>query len=197
LPIARRAARSRSVEMDADGSGSVSELEFLTVMASEVDDEAHEPASIEKLADDMFAILDADHSGIITFKEFRSELQKLPTGMTDEEIDELLQEMFGGGGDSKIDKVRAAAGRPSRAARGRRARSGAARAALALTRAPLRAPLARARRRSTSSCTSSNTTRRSSASDPRGRWAAAGRLATRDPSVSDSSPRAPRMLPVF
>jgi hypothetical protein len=27
--------------------------------------------------------------------------------MADEEIDELLQEMFGGGGDTMIDKVRA------------------------------------------------------------------------------------------
>lgn len=91
-------------EMDADNSGSVSLEEFLTVMASEVDENAEEAPTIQKLADDMFAILDADESGVVSFKEFRHELQKLPTGMSDEEIDELLQEMFGGGGDSQIDK---------------------------------------------------------------------------------------------
>lgn len=175
-----RRARARRVEMDADGSGSVSELEFLTVMASEVDEEVHEPASIEKLADDMFAILDTDHSGIITFKEFRSELQKLPTGMTDEEIDELLQEMFGGGGDSKIDKVRgrtdgqtdvARCTRRSARARGRARAPPCALLRAALTHAqcgPCARPRAR-RRRSTSSCTSSNTTRKSLASDPQSR----------------------------
>mmetsp|Transcript_9589 Transcript_9589/g.28035 ORF Transcript_9589/g.28035 Transcript_9589/m.28035 type:complete len:674 (+) Transcript_9589:943-2964(+) len=90
-------------EMDADNSGSVSLEEFLTVMASEVEG-GDEPVSTKKLTDDMFAILDTDSSGYISFKEFRTELQKLPTGMTDEEIDELLQEMFGGGGDTQIDK---------------------------------------------------------------------------------------------
>jgi Ca2+-binding EF-hand superfamily protein len=39
--------------MDADNSGSVSLEEFLTVMASEVDESAEEPMSVEKLADDM------------------------------------------------------------------------------------------------------------------------------------------------
>ena len=91
-------------EMDADGSGSVSLVEFLAVMASEVDEEANEPLTVEKLTDDMFAILDKDASGIVSFKEFRAAMQSLPTGMTDEEIDEVLQEMFGGGGDTQIDK---------------------------------------------------------------------------------------------
>mmetsp|Transcript_14717 Transcript_14717/g.44909 ORF Transcript_14717/g.44909 Transcript_14717/m.44909 type:complete len:107 (-) Transcript_14717:356-676(-) len=90
--------------MDADGSGSVSLEEFLTVMASEVNEAAEPEQTVAQIADEMFEILDEDNSGEVSFLEFRNELKKLPTGMNDEDIDELLQEMFGGGGDTKIDK---------------------------------------------------------------------------------------------
>jgi len=91
-------------EMDADNSGSISLEEFLTVMASEVSEEAEEQMPLDELCDSMFDMLDHDKSGFVTFTEFRAELSKLPTGMEPEEIDELLQEMFGGDGDTHIDR---------------------------------------------------------------------------------------------
>jgi len=91
-------------EMDADNSGSVSLNEFLAVMAAEVDDDFEENPSHEKLANDLFGILDGNGNGQVTFKEFRDKLHDLPITITDDEIDELLHEMFSGGGDSVIDK---------------------------------------------------------------------------------------------
>mmetsp|Transcript_2264 Transcript_2264/g.5837 ORF Transcript_2264/g.5837 Transcript_2264/m.5837 type:complete len:107 (+) Transcript_2264:2-322(+) len=90
--------------MDADNSGSISLKEFLTVMAGKVSDDAEDPQTIDELCDSMFDMLDHNNSGDITFVEFREKLLRLPSGMEPEEIDELLQEMFGGGGDTIIDK---------------------------------------------------------------------------------------------
>jgi len=92
-------------EMDADNSGSVSLDEFLTVMASEVDEAAEEDKSVDQLADEIFQMLNEEKDEFITYAEFKHALQKLPTDMHEDDIDELLQEMFGGSGpDVRLDK---------------------------------------------------------------------------------------------
>lgn len=116
--------------MDRDGStASVSQDEFLEVMAAEVDDDFQENPSHERLAEDLcaalpahrdiasrppppsvarlsFSLLDKNHNGSITFSEFREVLHDLPIDLSEDSIDEVLREMFAGGGDTTIDKVR-------------------------------------------------------------------------------------------
>jgi len=66
--------------------------EFCIVMA---DDDSGGPIDAAALAKEMFTMLDKDNSGEITLREFREVLQGLPIGLSEEDLDQMLHDIFG------------------------------------------------------------------------------------------------------
>ncbi|KAJ1632343.1 hypothetical protein T492DRAFT_591198 [Pavlovales sp. CCMP2436] len=80
------------LEMDTGDDGQVSFEEFCAVMADDDDAPVLDAAA---LASEMFTMLDKDNSGEINLREFREFLQGLPMGLSVDEVDSMLNEIFG------------------------------------------------------------------------------------------------------
>jgi len=93
-------------EMDTNGNGRVERDEFIAVMAPQLSaraDAERERPPVEQLAEDLFREINKDEDGFVSFAEFRAKVRQLPTDMAEEEVDELLQEIFGSD-DTFIDR---------------------------------------------------------------------------------------------
>jgi Ca2+-binding EF-hand superfamily protein len=78
----------------------VSFEEFCVVMADDDDAPVENAAAI---AHEMFTMLDVDKSGEITLKEFRQFLSKLPIDLSEDEVDSMLNDIFGDDDDAAIN----------------------------------------------------------------------------------------------
>lgn len=70
-------------------------------MMADDDDAPVENASL--IAQEMFSMLDTDNSGEITLREFRQFLSGLPIDLTVDEVDQMLNDIFGDDDDSAIN----------------------------------------------------------------------------------------------
>lgn len=89
------------LEMDTGDDGQVSFEEFCAVMADD-DDAPVENAAL--VAHEMFKMLDKDNSGEITLREFREFLSQLPIDLTEDEVDSMLNDIFGNDDDAAINQ---------------------------------------------------------------------------------------------
>merc|ERR1719261_2228861 len=74
-------------EVDADGSGEIEFPEFLRLMASKLQD----TDSIEEMRE-AFLVFDRDKSGSVTASELKHVMNNLGEQVTDEEVEEMIQE---------------------------------------------------------------------------------------------------------
>lgn len=70
-------------------------------MMADDDDAPVENATL--IAKEMFQMLDQDNSGEITLREFRTFLSGLPIDLTVDEVDSMLNDIFGDDDDAAID----------------------------------------------------------------------------------------------
>lgn len=76
-----------SVQIDADGSGTIDFPEFLTMMARKMKDTDSEEEILEA-----FKVFDKDGNGFISAAELRHIMTNLGEKLTDEEVDEMIRE---------------------------------------------------------------------------------------------------------
>ncbi|CAK8679678.1 unnamed protein product [Clavelina lepadiformis] len=74
-------------EVDADGSGTIDFPEFLTMMARKIKD-----TNSEKEVREAFRVFDRDGNGYITAAQLRQFMTNLGEKLTDEEVDEIIEE---------------------------------------------------------------------------------------------------------
>jgi calmodulin len=74
-------------EVDADGDGDINFREFVTVMATKMNDIAK-----AREVEEMFRIFDKDRNGFISAAELRHIMFNLGEELTDEEVDEMIRE---------------------------------------------------------------------------------------------------------
>jgi calmodulin len=76
-----------SLQIDADGSGTIDFPEFLTMMARKMKDTDSEEEILEA-----FKVFDKDGNGFISAAELRHIMTNLGEKLTDEEVDEMIRE---------------------------------------------------------------------------------------------------------
>lgn len=76
-----------SIQVDADGNGTIDFPEFLTMMARKMKDTDSEEEILEA-----FKVFDKDGNGFISAAELRHIMTNLGEKLTDEEVDEMIRE---------------------------------------------------------------------------------------------------------
>ena len=76
-----------TLQIDADGSGTIDFPEFLTMMARKMKDTDSEEEILEA-----FKVFDKDGNGFISAAELRHIMTNLGEKLTDEEVDEMIRE---------------------------------------------------------------------------------------------------------
>jgi len=75
-------------ELDSNGDGAVSFVEFASHMLTDEEDE-----SAEEVAEAIFDMMDADGSGNLTMAEIKAAFASLHTGLSDDDISEIVSRM--------------------------------------------------------------------------------------------------------
>ena len=87
--------------LDADGNGSVEKDEFLIFQARQIQAAKHAPPTVDELVDHLFSIFDGpgaaddggEADGAISVGEFRAVLDRVNSGLTPDDITDLVREL--------------------------------------------------------------------------------------------------------
>lgn len=85
-------------EVDANGNGNIDFQEFLSLMEKKMKD----PKDIEQELRDAFKVFDKDGNGFISAQELRHIMTSLGERLTEEEVDQMIQEADTNG-DGQVD----------------------------------------------------------------------------------------------
>ena len=85
-------------EVDANGNGNIDFPEFLKLMEKKMKD----PKDSEKELRDAFKVFDKDGNGFISAQELRHIMTSLGEKLTEEEVDQMIQEADTNG-DGQVD----------------------------------------------------------------------------------------------